>query len=163
MLPSTQDILGSMPSPEQTGWGHGGARSQDLRGRGRRIRRSESPRTAQLVLTTPRDRKLWGFVVAFMSRIKGRVYFTTAKQLEKSKSLSEGSHSCFLCQLSPLILHPLAQIFWEEESLTLSIWTCPFTALYLVSVFTGMCLTASLILNGMFGTQIRQLGNSCCS
>lgn len=120
--------------------------------------------TAQLVLTTPRDRKLWGSVVAFMSQITSCVHFTTTKQLEKSVSFQRKP---FLFLMPAITFDSVSFdsdiLGRKKTSLTLSIWSCPFTVLYLFSVFTGMCLTASLILNGMFGTQIRQLGNSCCS
>lgn len=69
--------------------------------------------TTQLVLTTPSYRKpcfVWGFVVVvFMSLVRSLVYFTTTKQLEKWKFVFKECQSCFLCQLSPFILHPLAQ------------------------------------------------------
>lgn len=113
MLPSTQDVLGSMPSPEQTGWGAWWCKIPGLERQRKEDQTFRVTSTTELILTTPRDRKLWGFVVAFMSRIKSRVYFTKTKQLEKSKPLFKGSHSCFLCQLSPLILYPVAQILWE--------------------------------------------------
>lgn len=171
MLPSTQDVLGSMPSITETGWGHGATWSQGLRGR-KEDQKLRVTLTTQLVLTTPSYRKpcfVWGFVVVvFMSLVRSLVYFTTTKQLEKWKSVFKEYQSCFLCQLSPSILHPLAQRdlrhSGKEEDIAYTFYpTCPFTVAYPFSVFTDICLTDSMTLNWMFGTRIHQWGNSCCS